>query len=137
MSTSLPTAVQKLLETQIDTFEKLELVVHLAEAPRSARSIDAVSRDLNVGREEVRRTAAELPSLVDLTFGSELRLLPLTSSDHAAVLELAMLYREDRFAVVTAMGKIALERIRGLATRVFVDAFAIGRPVRKKPDEDP
>ena len=134
LSTKLPADVAELLANRIDSFEKLELVVALYAAPRATMSIDALVTALSLSREDVRRAASELreASLIDLASRGEVQLLPPTERDHAAVSELVRLYQEDRFAVVKAMGEIAVSRIRNMASRAFADAFII----RKKPPKD-
>src|SRR5687768_14659892 len=94
-------------------------------------TIDALAAKLGVSRETIRQAALDLrgASLAELTSSGEVRLLPPTERDDAAVRELVNLYNEDRFAVVKAMGEIALERIRNMASRAFAEAFVI----RKKP----
>jgi DNA-binding GntR family transcriptional regulator len=114
-----------LLATRVDSFEKLELIVALHAAPRSTLSIDALARQLRLPREVVREAAVALraATLVELTSDGEVQLLPVTNRDHEAVAELVRVYKEDRIAVVTEMGEIALDRIRNLASRAFSDAF--------------
>jgi hypothetical protein len=126
--------VNELLTNRVDSFEKLELVVALHGAPRTTMSIDALSHMLKLSREVVRQTVIELrsASLVELTSGGEVQLLPPTTRDHAAVSELVQLYQDDRFTVVKMMGEIAVNRIRNMASRAFADAFVI----RKKPKKD-
>ncbi len=131
MRTKLPASVTELLTTRIDSFEKLELVVALHEAPRTTLSTEALVSALGLSRATVRQTAEELNAgaLVDLGSNGEIQLLPPTNRERDAVAELVRIYREDRVTVVTALGEIAVDRIRNMASRVFADAFVI----RKKP----
>jgi len=133
LTTTLPHAVHELLENRIDSFEKLELVLALAQAPRATLSIEELSRALTLSREDIRQVANELrgASLVHVTTNSELQLLPPTQREHTAIEQLVAAYREDRFAVVQAMAEISLARIRGLASRAFADAFIIGKKPKK------
>jgi Mn-dependent DtxR family transcriptional regulator len=137
LSTKLPPGVDELLKDRISSFEKLELIVALHDAPRTTLSVDDLSRMLTLPRETVREVAIELrsASLVELTSRGEVQLLPPTTREHAAVVELVRLYREDRFTVVTAMGEIAVNRLRNMTARAFADAFVI-RKKRKKDGED-
>lgn len=138
MTPDLPRPVHELLSTRIDSFEKLELVATLAQAPRSTQSVDELARALKLTRDEVRQIAMDLrdASLVQLTSNGEVQLLPPTSRDHAAVQDLINLYRDDRFTVVKTMGEISLARIRNLASRAFADAFIIGRTPKKGEHDD-
>ena len=129
----LPGGIDELLTNRIDSFEKLELVVALHAAPRMAMPIDELCRALKLPTAVVRQAALELrsASLVQMTSSGDVQLLPPTSRDHALVSELVQLYQDERLGVVKAMGEIAVARIRGMASRVFADAFVI----RKKPPE--
>ncbi len=127
MRTKLPASVTELLTNRIDSFEKLELVIALHDAPRTSLSIEALAAALKLSRATVRQAAKELheSALVDLTSNGDVQLLPPTKRELEAVAELARLYREDRITVVTALGEIAVDRIRNMASRVFADAFVI------------
>lgn len=131
MTTALPHGVRDLLKSRIDSFEKLELVVALHAAPRTTMPIEQLATQLKMTRASVRHAALELRSaaLVEVTTAGEVQLIPPSSRDVAAVDELVRCYREDEFAVVKALGEIALERIRNMAARAFADAFVL----RKKP----
>ena len=134
MRTNLPSSVIELLTNRIDSFEKLELVVALHDAPRTTLSMDALAEVLKLRRSGVRQAAEALhaAALVDLLSSGEVQLLPPTNGDREAVAELVRLYHDDRITVITALGEIAVERIRTMASRVFADAFVI----RKKPRGD-
>jgi DNA-binding GntR family transcriptional regulator len=134
LSSKLPDAVIELLAERIDSFEKLEIIVALHGSPRTTMSVDELCRTVQLSRDTVREAAVELrsASLVELTKTGEVQLLPPTSRDHAAVSRLVELYAKDRFTVVKAMGEVALQRIRNMASRAFADAFVI----RKKPPKD-
>lgn len=131
----LPEPISELLENRIDSFEKLELIVALHEAPRTTMSVEELCRALKLPRDAIREAAVELRgvSLVVLTSRGDVQLLPPSNREHAAVTELVRIYRDDRLAVVKAMGEIALARIRNLASRAFADAFVIRK---KRDDED-
>lgn len=133
MSAVLPDGVGELL-TRVDSFEKLELVVALYGAPRSTMTVDELSQLLKISRDETRRTALELrgASLVVLTSSGAVQLLPPTTRDLELVGKLVALYDQDRLAVVKAMGQIAVDRIRNMASRAFAEAFVI----RKKAGDD-
>lgn len=134
MTDNLPDGLRDLLVNRIDSFEKLELVVTLHAAPRSTMSVDDLCRVLKRSRDGVRQTAMELRavSLVELTSRGELRLLPPTTRDNDAIAALVQLYRDDRVAIVRALGDLAMDRIRNLASRAFADAFVL----KKKPPKD-
>ena len=132
--TKLPGVVRELLVSRIDSFEKLELVVALHAAPRTTMSVEDLCRALKMPRDTVRQAAMDLRAvaLIDLTSRGEVQLLPPTSRDQQAIGELFRLYNEDRILLVQALGDIAVQRIRGMASRAFADAFVL----RKKPPKD-
>jgi DNA-binding GntR family transcriptional regulator len=134
LSSNYSAAVEELLTNRVDSFEKLEIVVALHAAPRATLTMGDMCRDLKLPRDTVRQAVGELrvASLVDVTPTGDVRLLPPTSRDHAAVTELVALYEGDRLAVVTKLSEIALARIRNMASRAFADAFVI----RKKPKDE-
>jgi hypothetical protein len=133
VTTKLPAAVIELLTTRIDSFEKLEILVALHAAPRATMSVDELCQVAKLSREVVRQAALEMraAALVELTVRGEVQLLPPTSADLRAVSELVALYNDDRFLIAKALGEIAVARIRGMASRVFAEAFVI----RKKPKD--
>ncbi len=104
MRTKLPASVTELLTSRIDSFEKLELVVALHEAPRATMSTEALASALGLSRSTVRQAAEELNAgaLVDLTSNGEIQLLPPS--------------------------------IRNMASRVFADAFVIRKKPRGNGD---
>jgi DNA-binding GntR family transcriptional regulator len=130
----LPNGIGELLKNRIDSFDKLELVVALHGAPRATMSVEDLCRRLKLPREVVRSAVVELRavSLVALTSQGEVQLLPPTDHDREIVATLVTLYSEDRVEVVRTLGQIAVERIRGMASRAFADAFVI----RRKPPKD-
>lgn len=131
MTTALPHGVRELLQSRINSFEKLELVVALHGAPRATMSIEQLANQLKTTRGIVQSAALELrtAALVEVTSAGEVHLIPPSSRDAAALDELVRCYRDDPFAVVKALGEIALERIRNMAAHAFADAFVL----RKKP----
>ena len=126
--------VRALLATRIDSFEKLELIIALHGEPRATSTFDQMCERLGVARHLLREAAVSLnaDSLVQMTSGGELQLLPPTDRDREAIGELVALYSDDRMAVVKALGEIALDRIRNMASKVFADAFVI----RKNKDDE-
>lgn len=132
--TSVPAGVRELLASRIDSFEKLEVVVALHGAPNRTMSVEELCRVLKIPRDAIREATMELRALalIELTSRGEVQLLPPTNRDQQVVTELVKLYDDDRFAIVKALGEIAVERIRGMASRAFADAFVL----RKKPPKD-
>jgi hypothetical protein len=125
--TALPRAVAHLLETEINSFEKLELL------RRARGGTTPITRDdAGFDNESMRTAIAELVKA---------RLL----ADHGGVLsigargrepsmnELMALYDDDRLAVVSALSAFAMDRLRTLASTAFSNAFVL-RKKRRDPD---
>ncbi|MBA3502001.1 MAG: hypothetical protein M4D80_20130 [Myxococcota bacterium] len=126
MSTASP-ALRRLLETKLDTYEKLELVVVLSKRAGMEAPLEELARELQVGDDVMKRLADELArtGLVEIT-GEQVRLVgepgDLATIDEGAALEPRK--------VISLLSSIALDRIRGMAARSFADAFTL----RKKKD---
>lgn len=130
MSASLSPALRKLLDTHIESFEKLELLMLLRRAPGSSSTVAEAARTLGLGSDEVRTIAAQLATagLVTRSDGV-LALAPQGPEDGAALDELEHVYDDDKIVLVKAIAETAMDRLRNLAGRAFAEAFVI----RKKP----
>lgn len=142
MPPRLSPAVRRLLESTIDTFEKLAIVLALFRSTRPLTIADLV-RALDLELDQVRKILAELlrDDLVAIEAaeagelqgaGQIVRLVP-KDGDGAALSELAQAYEEDSVLVVKALSAISVDRIRSMAARTFADAFQLRR---KKEDDD-
>jgi hypothetical protein len=133
---SVPNEIRELLETRIDTFEKLDVVVALHAADHQTATADALVRDLGLPRDVLRQVIGDLrrARLIDADSNGEIRLLPPNAADREMVRALVDLYSEDRSDILRVLGEIAMARIRGMAARTFADAFVIGN--KKKGNED-
>jgi hypothetical protein len=114
-------ALREALETKLDTFEKLELVLLLLDAPRP---LPELARELHIGEDVLRRVVSDLVR----SKVAELRpddTVHLTASDgeRAAFREGAELYSHDRGKVIMLFSTIAMDRIRGMSARAFASAF--------------
>lgn len=118
-------AVRRLLGTVIDSFEKLEIVVHVQRAGYRVLP------------------AAELAAAISLPVDEIEACLPVLRAHgvldpqgpwRADIDALVRLYDEDRIEVMNLMTRTALDRVRKEAARVFADAFVL-RP-KKKGDPD-
>lgn len=114
----------------IDSFEKVEILVHLhgvGFAPRTAAEI-AKGLAISLPAEEIEQNLRAMrPTGV----------LEPDGPWAAAVAELVEMYRRDRIEVMHLITKSALDRVRretAQAARTFADAFVL-RP-KKKGDPD-
>jgi DNA-binding IclR family transcriptional regulator len=130
VSTTLSHGLRKLLDTQVESFEKLELLMFLRRTPGGSTPAE-VARALDLGTDEVRASIAALAAggLIARAPDGRVSLAPRTPEHQAAMDELARLYDEDKIAIVKAIAETAMDRLRNLAGRAFAEAFVI----RKKP----
>ncbi len=129
MSSILSPELHALLESKLDTFEKLEVVLSLSAAGRPL-TIGELAHELQVGRDVLQRVA---DSVVDtgIIVRSDDEAFSLHSGRwDAAIAEAARLHASQPQLLMRAMTRIAMERIRGMSARTFADAFRI----RKKGD---
>jgi hypothetical protein len=126
--------LRRLLETKLDTFEKLELALVLRDAPDRSRELGDLAVQLQVGPDILKRVATDLArtSLVEVDADDNVRLVA-GPRDLELIGEGAALYAQDRHEVITLLSTIAMDRIRGMAARSFADAFNLRK---KKGDGD-
>jgi hypothetical protein len=124
-------ALRRLLESKLDTLEKLELVLMLREAPTPLRE---AARHLQVGEEVLRRVVDEVARtrMVEIVGTNDQLGLRASDDELEAIEEAAQIYREDRPRMSALLSAIAFDRIRSMAARSFADAFRL----KKKDDDD-
>ncbi|MBA3541001.1 MAG: hypothetical protein H0T79_15425 [Deltaproteobacteria bacterium] len=126
-------ALRELLETKLDTLEKLELVLAVRMAPDQTSSADLLARELQIGPGVLQRLAAVVATdgLVGLA-GTQISLVA-TPDELVLLAEAAQLYADHRHLVMRLLSTIAMEQIRRMAARTFSDAFQFRK---KKSDPD-
>jgi hypothetical protein len=133
MSQRLSPELIKLLETALDTHEKVDISWHVASAGKPLTYVDLQERTyLDVPTR--RSVIGELVSDRVLAVTSDVVQLGARSKS-ADFQTLMKHYTEDRVLVINTATRIAMERIRNMAASTFADAFLI-RPKRKKGDDD-
>lgn len=126
MSESADTqAVKRLLTDVIDSFEKLEIVIHVYRAGFQIAPVPELAAAVSVPADETERCVQELRAA---------RVLEPAGPWRSSLDALVKMYDEDRIEVLNLMTRTALERVRKEAARVFADAFVL-RP-KKKGDSD-
>ncbi|HEU0036999.1 MAG TPA: hypothetical protein VFQ53_40590 [Kofleriaceae bacterium] len=128
--------VRELFERQIDSFEKLELVIALYGATRPL-TIEAAGKAALLDPDTARRALEELEDsgLVAIDDANVVRLVPKDANGRALA-DLAQLYEEDRVLVVKTLSQVAMDKIRGMAARTFADAFQLSSK-KKRDDREP
>ena len=119
-------AVRELFREVVDSFEKLEIVVHVIRAGSAVAAPADIAKALGIPLDEVETAVRQLRS--EGVFDPSGPWAP-------AVSQLLEMYDADRIQVLNLLTKTALERVRKQAARVFADAFVL-RPGKKKGDDD-
>lgn len=126
MSESADTqAVKRLLTDVIDSFEKLEIVVHVYRAGFQVAPVRELAKAVSVPVDEVEQCVEALRAA---------RAFEPAGPWRSSLDALVKMYDDDRIEVLNLMTRTALERVRKEAARVFADAFVL-RP-KKKGDSD-
>lgn len=137
-SSESPAAVRRLLLEVVDSFEKLEVLVHLHRARFGAQTTTAIARALGIPGQAVAEALSELmrDGLVRTTDQDGAGWWFDPNGPRAPTVDvLAKLYEEERLDVMTLMSQVALERVRAQVAQAFADAFVI-RPKKKKGEPD-
>jgi DNA-binding IclR family transcriptional regulator len=128
VATSLSRALRKLLDTRLDSFEKLELVMALRRSEARRSTIGELAHELDLARDDVRRIVLDLMKAGLVTcVEDQVTLAPRAAGDQGVLDELAAAYQQDKMTVVKPIAESALDRLRNLAGRAFADAFVIGK----------
>lgn len=128
VTASSSNALHDLVDTRVDSFEKLELVMALRRSKTQRCSIADLAHALDLPRDELRSAVLELQDAGLLRFAhDEVTLAPRAPDDQRALDELAEAYDRDKVTLVKAITERSLHRLRGLAGRAFAGAFVFGR----------
>ncbi len=123
---------RRLLETDLDSLEKLEVMRHLQQARSPVAQIDLMAA-LQLNREVTAALLGELARAELVAGGDDRGGLRLgTRAGSPACEELLQSYAEDRLTVVSVLSTIAMDRIRSMAMRTFGEALVS----KKKPSDD-
>lgn len=119
--------IRRLLETELDSFEKLELLARVRAAAGGLELADPL-----FDTEAMRWTLDELRRAGFVEKRGQLCVLGPRGTQ-AAIVALMSLYDTDRMTVVAELSSLSLERIRSMASRAFANAFVLRK---KRGDED-
>jgi hypothetical protein len=126
----LEDGVRALLETQLDSFEKLEIMQALRTSARTMSHED-VAATCQLGADVVEDTLTALERTQWIAREGHRRIRPGRSCADPRFAVLMLLYAEDRAGVLAVLSSVALQRIRSMAATAFADAF-----VQKKRGND-
>jgi hypothetical protein len=126
----LDDGVRTLLETKLDSFEKLEIVRTLL-ASGKAMSHPQLETACQLSSELIEDALPSLQrsNIVELNPVDRSIRLGIASQDPRFV-ALMQLYNEDRAGVLAVLSSAVMQRLRSMTARAFADAFVI----RKKRD---
>jgi hypothetical protein len=124
----------KLLESVLDTLEKVDISWHVATANKPVSLVELQERTY-LEEPTLRSTLGELVADRVLVATPEWTLSLGPRAKLADFEALMKHYTDDRLLVINTSTRIAMERIRNMAASTFADAFLI-RPKRKKGDDD-
>jgi hypothetical protein len=116
--------VRELFREVVDSFEKLEILVHVVRAGSALAAPADIAQAVGMPVDEVEFCVRKLRA--DGAFDPSGPWAP-------AVASLLRMYDADRIQVLNLLTKTALDRVRRQAARVFADAFVI-KPSKKKGD---
>jgi len=134
---ALPPRVRQLLATDIDSFEKLQIVQLTAGKREDRWTFLRLAGEINVDDSEVKPLTGELIAAGILAPDGDdgTRYDPRTAEIDAAVQELITCYRDDTLLVVRAITDRAFAKIRHSVASTFADAFVIRRPKPPEPSD--
>lgn len=127
----IPREVRKLLETELDSIEKVDAVRYLRRV-RGSITRTELMRALQLERGATHALIAELArvGLVEIDEpGGAIRLGGHVGG--GAWDELMQLHDEDRLVIVSALSALAVERIRTMAARAFGEALVSKKKASK------
>jgi hypothetical protein len=137
----LPAGVRQFLETHVDSFEQLEVLLLLHAAPDQEFTAGDVSKRLSIAADlaETTLSALQRSGLVAVRRGNG-RLYKFSARPAelgSVVDDLARTYQRDATPVVRLIAERAMDRVRTSAARLFADAFRLGAartPTKDKKD---
>lgn len=122
--------LRRLLETKLDTVEKLEVVAVLSGRDGMSATFEEVARELQIGTDVLRRVTSDLARSGLVAIDGETVTLTAKDDELRTIAEGAQL---DPRTIIRLLASVALDRVRGMAARSFADAFTLRR---KKEDGD-
>jgi hypothetical protein len=125
--TRLSPEARRLLETELDSFEKLEVMSRVRGTTAGLATEDAA-----LDNQAMRQTIAELMRGQLIERRGAVYVIGPRATD-VAVVELLSAYDADRMAIVSELSSLAMERIRSMASKAFANAFVLRK---KRKDDD-
>lgn len=121
----LEDGVRTLLEIQLDSYEKLEIVraLRASGAAMSKQELEAACR---LTSETVDEVLADLERAKVIEHDVARRLVRLgPASADPRFAALIQLYDDDRPGVLSVLSSLVMQRLRSMTARAFADAFVI------------
>lgn len=122
MSEPLDPRVVQLLQTRVDSFEKLDVVLALRDRPGTTMTMDELQQALRLSREILRELVTELSAakVVEHTARGAVKLSAVDAVDIGAIDALASAWNRDRALVARTLAELSVARIRDMAERALI-----------------
>jgi DNA-binding transcriptional ArsR family regulator len=128
----LPDDVRKFLRDGIESYEEMEIALHLRRRRDTAQSADEIAAQIHTTEEVTGAALARLRDagvivLVGEGRSAAFRYSPRSEELGATLDRLAAAYDGRRLELMKLMAANAIERVRSAAARTFADSFLWGR----------
>jgi len=127
----VPPHIRRLLESPLDSFEKLEIIRALCHATAGTSSVHVLTLTTELPIQVIAQALLELGAANIVASSGGLVRLIATGEDAVAIRDLVELYEADRALVAQVLSERSMDRIRGMAARVFAEGFG----PKKKPGD--
>jgi DNA-binding GntR family transcriptional regulator len=128
----IPTAVRRLLQEYVESFEKLDILLLLLRTGGPLPASEIADR-LKLGIGEVRESLSELAAdrLIARLDADHWSYRPADDESRRTVASLAKVFEEDPIRVVRWMSANSIERVRNSAAAAFANALLFKRKKRE------
>jgi predicted methyltransferase len=123
--------IRRLLESPLDSFEKLEVLTVLVHATTGTSSVRVLALMTDLPLDVIAQVLEDLRAARIVATSGGLARLTATGEMASGVREVVDLYESDRPLVAQVLAERSMDRIRGMAARAFAEAFG----PRKKPGD--
>jgi hypothetical protein len=132
----IPEDVRRFLLEHIESYEQLEVLIHLRKQPDRSSSSEAIASASSIPLAAVEAALEDLreAGLAEVSSrgaAPEWRYVALQPDVDATIVRLSQAYEENAIDIVKLMNANAIERVRTSAIRAFANAFIVGRSKKR------